>query len=744
MERNIFEKQRELNDRLNRYRDEYYNRNAPSVSDEVYDRLFDELKELEQETGIQMANSPTQTVGYPAVSRLEKTRHEIPLLSLDKTKSSMVLLNFMGEQQVMLIPSVCCQLINGERAETGLSPHIFYGRFQVGGILMHIDRIPVYRVYQRAIDLELYHAFAELVVQTSQDDTARRTYRQTRAMQIWQVETDVSGYFEPYHLRYPGEVLERFEEKLGDDVQVFRALALALGNTCAIQSDNMFVGNQRGAFLQKLRRSAGEDVYLQGALYLLETDAAQRHALLEKLAEREYMRTEEALFVLSLFDDTERGYEAMHTQLSRLFTQNRTLSLVYDFGVLEWFIRFYAEQAKKYRGKADLVLRTLMKLPYMNVKPDSREFSVLTKAGYRCDEIILANSLAVWADRLPDRLSSKSITAEKIAAACGRMLLNAPKDLSEEFYEYLGWLFRFYDSFTVKYEGFQGLWEAVQYGLNPTAPKTLLWMNQTIQKDFPYRFDVFDPQYDDLAKELERDNYMELFTLQMLHSRQAIPLKQWLSRYQELTGADYGEYFRSCHKNSGRAFAFLVERKEIDLWEFFEQHRDGGEYAPQLKLLREYALRISSWRCFRFVERLLAEYTFPHLQTIFGERFYFHECFVRSEGYYSRREYKTYISRPFLTAEQQRQLYDWVELSFFQTEPEKYEDFVLSALKAPEIQRLYDKKALAAVLRQFFLHSEYNGYEINRLKETFYSKEELEDERRSWLLKRCDGSYRLN
>ena len=68
--------------------------------------------------------------------------------------------------------------------------------------------------------------------------------------------------------------------------------------------------------------------------------------------------------------------------------------------------------------------------------------------------------------------------------------------------------------------------------------------------------------------------------------------------------------------------------------------------------------------------------------------------------------------------------------SFFQTEPEKYEDFVLSALKAPEIQRLYDKKALAAVLRQFLLHSEYNGYEINRLKETFYSKEELEDERR--------------
>ena len=69
-------------------------------------------------------------------------------------------------------------------------------------------------------------------------------------MQIWQVETDVSGYFEPYHLRYPGEVLERFEEKLGNDVRVLRALALALGNTCAIQSDICLWAISGDRFLQ--------------------------------------------------------------------------------------------------------------------------------------------------------------------------------------------------------------------------------------------------------------------------------------------------------------------------------------------------------------------------------------------------------------------------------------------------------------------------------------------------------------
>lgn len=63
----------ELTSRLNQYRDEYYNKNVPSVSEEVYDRLFDELINAEEETGIMMTNFPMQTVGYPAVSSPENT-----------------------------------------------------------------------------------------------------------------------------------------------------------------------------------------------------------------------------------------------------------------------------------------------------------------------------------------------------------------------------------------------------------------------------------------------------------------------------------------------------------------------------------------------------------------------------------------------------------------------------------------------------------------------------------------------
>jgi len=75
-----------LVNKLNIYRHEYYNLNSPSITDAEYDALFDELKQLEEETEIILSNSPTQTVGYEVKSKLQKVTHPIPLLSLEKTK----------------------------------------------------------------------------------------------------------------------------------------------------------------------------------------------------------------------------------------------------------------------------------------------------------------------------------------------------------------------------------------------------------------------------------------------------------------------------------------------------------------------------------------------------------------------------------------------------------------------------------------------------------------------------------
>lgn len=81
------ERMKELVSLLNRASEAYYAQDKELMSNYEYDRLYDELLTLEQETGIVMASSPTVRVGYDSVDVLPKERHASPMLSLDKTKS---------------------------------------------------------------------------------------------------------------------------------------------------------------------------------------------------------------------------------------------------------------------------------------------------------------------------------------------------------------------------------------------------------------------------------------------------------------------------------------------------------------------------------------------------------------------------------------------------------------------------------------------------------------------------------
>lgn len=100
---NCMEKIKSLVEQLNIYRDEYYNNNNPSVTDEEYDKLFDELSQLEKSTGIVLSNSPTNSVGFEVKSRLDKVTHDIPLLSLDKTKSLDDVRKFMDNKSCLIM-----------------------------------------------------------------------------------------------------------------------------------------------------------------------------------------------------------------------------------------------------------------------------------------------------------------------------------------------------------------------------------------------------------------------------------------------------------------------------------------------------------------------------------------------------------------------------------------------------------------------------------------------------------------
>lgn len=83
---------------LRKASDAYYN-GEEIMSNREYDEYFDELAALEQETGVVMDNSVTQTAGAEVVDSLPKIKHEFPALSLDKTKEASLLRKAMEKGQ---------------------------------------------------------------------------------------------------------------------------------------------------------------------------------------------------------------------------------------------------------------------------------------------------------------------------------------------------------------------------------------------------------------------------------------------------------------------------------------------------------------------------------------------------------------------------------------------------------------------------------------------------------------------
>lgn len=91
-----------LAQKLNEAAKAYYQEDREIMSNLEYDTLYDELVNLEKETGTVLANSPTINVGFEAVDQLPKEEHESPMLSLDKTKEREVLREFIGEHKTLL------------------------------------------------------------------------------------------------------------------------------------------------------------------------------------------------------------------------------------------------------------------------------------------------------------------------------------------------------------------------------------------------------------------------------------------------------------------------------------------------------------------------------------------------------------------------------------------------------------------------------------------------------------------
>jgi DNA ligase (NAD+) len=80
----ILARRDELHNLINKYSYLYYAADNPEVSDSEYDRLFNELKQIETDYPVLLTlDSPTQRVGGQALDKFDQVNHVIPMLSLD-------------------------------------------------------------------------------------------------------------------------------------------------------------------------------------------------------------------------------------------------------------------------------------------------------------------------------------------------------------------------------------------------------------------------------------------------------------------------------------------------------------------------------------------------------------------------------------------------------------------------------------------------------------------------------------
>ena len=130
----------------------YYQESREIMSNYEYDRLYDELLELERELGITLAGSPTVNVGYEVLSELPKERHESPMLSLDKTKEVEELRKFLGDQKALMSWKLDGLTIVLTYREGKLYKAVTRGNGEVGEVITNNARvfknIPLQIAYQ--------------------------------------------------------------------------------------------------------------------------------------------------------------------------------------------------------------------------------------------------------------------------------------------------------------------------------------------------------------------------------------------------------------------------------------------------------------------------------------------------------------------------------------------------------------------------------------------------------------------
>jgi len=547
--------------------------------------------------------------------------------------------------------------------------------------------------------------------------------------------TDIEEFQKKYGFMYLGELLERYEERFGMTLPDFRAIALALGYTKNLTPDDMFVGTQRVNFLKKLQRAAACDIYLTGALYLIcegQSGAGEYEAA---LCQTQYRKTEDILFVMSLFPNTEEHFLRFKPQLLQLLGKKRSIPVFGNMRLFVWLITRIRPLIKNLRTQDIALFRALCALPVSFVKPGNKHYELLSKAGYTSLEIAYANMRSISLAPTADRLSWNSIVTEKILINLFREVFRSETPLILDIYDQLaGWL-KEYETLPIKCYGQGKLLAALDYGEKIQNPETFQWFASCA----PFThgafqgFDIMAPHWDSLASSIHFDKYTELFDTFLCDTLSAEDIKDRIDRFDLLTGQNYFNY--GAERTNWSNFSMLVSKDVIDLWQVFQDSLDTNGTAARPKMLNRignYLRDMNTIQAFRFYKRFLPEYGFEGLKTYFNNEHLFRDGLASCSSYSYSNESGSQVELKFkqeyLDDGMRRLLLYWLSEYFWEYDTAYYLPLIAEILDKENIAGLFSCEEQRALFDAAMEHPLLVKNSAPRLKERYLTAEEKEAE----------------
>lgn len=202
VKKNNTDRMKELVKLLNRASESYYAKDTEIISNLEYDKLYDELENLEKETGVILANSPTVTVGYEAVAELPKERHEQPMLSLGKTKDREELKEWVQDKKALLSWKLDGLTIVLSYRQGKLAKAVTRGNGEVGEVITNnaktFKNIPLSIPFKGDLVLRgeaviTYEDFEKINAQIEEDEAKYKNPRNLCSGSVRQLNSEITA-----------------------------------------------------------------------------------------------------------------------------------------------------------------------------------------------------------------------------------------------------------------------------------------------------------------------------------------------------------------------------------------------------------------------------------------------------------------------------------------------------------------------------------------------------------------------